>query len=131
MKHIIIIVSVFFCFILFSGNKKLYSANGEAIYKTGKNLKGELLLDKNASTIRFIKSCTACHGKNGTRMKGVSIKFIDLSNADILSVPYTDSLFFRFIDHDLKSDGTKANMGVIWRMSNADKNDLLDYLKSL
>jgi hypothetical protein len=38
---------------------------------------------------------------------------------------------YRFLDHDLKSDGTKADIGVIWKMNDQDKKDLLDYLKTL
>lgn len=64
-------------------------------------------------------------------MNGVSIKFSSLSDPDRMNNPYNDSLFFRFLDHDLKSDGTKANIGVIWKMNDKDKKDLLNYLKTL
>lgn len=64
-------------------------------------------------------------------MNYVSVKFSYLSNPDNFTVPYNDTLFFRFLDKDLKSDGTKANIGVIWKMSGQDKKDLLEYLKTL
>lgn len=64
-------------------------------------------------------------------MKGISIKFRDLSDPAKHTVPYTDSLFFRFLDDDLFSDGTKADIGVIWKISDKDKRDLLAYLKTL
>ena len=114
-----------------SCTNKVYPTGGETIYKTGRNLQGEKLLDKSASRIKIVNNCKTCHGKNGDAMKGLSIKFTYLSNPNRFSVPYTDALFFRFLDHDLKSDGTKANIGVIWKMSDQDKKDLLDYLKTL
>ncbi len=114
-----------------SCNKQKLLTNGETIYRTGRNLKGEKLLDKGNSRIKIANSCKTCHGKNGDKMNSVSIKFSHLSNPDNFSIPYTDSLFFRFLDHDLKSDGKKANIGVIWKMNDHDKKDLLDYLKTL
>ena len=116
---------------LVSCTNKVYQTSGETIYKTGRNKQGEKLLDKKVSRIKIVNSCKTCHGKNGEAMNGVSIKFSYLSNSNNFRVPYNDSLFFRFLDHDLKSDGTKANIGVIWKMSDQDKKDLLDYLKSL
>lgn len=121
----------FMILLLFSCSQQIFETNGETIYKTGKNLQGEKLLDTNASRIKLATNCKACHGKNGNRMNGVSIQFRYLSNPDNYSIPYTDSLFFRFLDHDLKSNGKKAGIGVIWKMNDADKKDLLDYLKTL
>jgi cytochrome c553 len=94
-------------------------------------MQGEALLDETNSRVTFINSCAGCHGKSGTRMVGVSIRYRDLSDPKQHAVPYTDSLFFRFLDDDLKSDGTKANIGVIWKLSEKDKQDLLAYLKTL
>ncbi|CAN5811400.1 hypothetical protein BH11BAC7_BH11BAC7_30190 [soil metagenome] len=124
---LLLIVSV----AIISCSKKLYETNGETIYKTGRNLQGNKLLDKSASRITILNSCKTCHGKNGDAMNKVSIKWSYLSNPQNFSVPYTDSLFYRFLDHDLKSDGTKANIGVIWEMSIQDKKDLLEYLTKL
>lgn len=118
-------------FILYSCGKQIYTSNGEMIYKTGKNIIGESLIDKETSSIKFFTKCISCHGKNGDRMRKKSIKFIDLSNPKYYAVPYNDTLFFRFLDKDLKSDGSLANIGVRWKMSEKDKNDLLEYLKSL
>lgn len=117
--------------LLISCSKQIFLTNGETIYKTGRNLNGEKLLDKSNSRITIVNSCKTCHGKNRDKMNSVSIQFSYLSNPNNFSVPYTDSLFYRFLDHDLKSDGTKANIGVIWKMNNKDKEDLLDYLKTL
>jgi hypothetical protein len=109
----------------------LNKSNGESIYTTGKNLQGEKMLDKSASRIKIVRSCKNCHGANGDKIKDASIKFSDLSDPSKHLIPYNDSLFFRFLDDDLFSDGTKANIGVIWKMSDEDKRDLLDYLKTL
>ncbi len=105
--------------------------NGETIYTTGKNLQGDKMLNRSASRIKIVRSCKNCHGKNGDGMKSVSIKFKDLSDPAKHSISYNDSLFFLFLDDDLLSDGTKANIGVIWKMSGKDKQDLLNYLKQL
>lgn len=131
MKNLKICFWSLVALILCSSGKTKYQTNGETIYRTGKNIKGEKLLDKSASRIKFVSSCKTCHGKQGDAMKHVSVKFSDLSDPRKLPVPYTDSLFFRFLDHDLKSDGTKADIGVIWKMNDQDKRDLLDYLKTL
>jgi len=118
-------------FAIFSCSKRTFSTNGETIYRTGKNQNGEMLFDKNASNIKFANSCVTCHGKNGDRMSNVSVRFSYLADPQNYTVPYNDTLFFRFIDHDLKSDGTKANIGVTWKMNDRDKKDLLAYLKTL
>jgi cytochrome c553 len=117
--------------LLSSCGKQAFPTNGETIYKTGRNLQGEKLLDKTASRIKIARSCKTCHGKNGDAMGSVSVKFKYLASTDNFSAPYTDSLFFRFLDHDLKSNGKKANIGVVWKMNDKDKKDLLDYLKTL
>jgi hypothetical protein len=131
MKTIITFLLLLLTILQFSCSKQIFFSNGESIYNIGKNLSGEKLLDKSNSRIKIVKSCKSCHGKNGDRMNSVSIKFTYLSNPDNFTIPYTDSLFYRFLEHDLKSDGTKANIGVIWKMNNKDKKDLLLYLKTL
>ncbi|MEO6548068.1 MAG: hypothetical protein ABIN94_08715 [Ferruginibacter sp.] len=131
MKFLKIFLTILFCIALISCSEKLYKTNGEKIYKTGKNLQGDKMINRSASRIPFVRSCVTCHGKNGNAMKRVSVQFSYLSNPNNFTHPYTDSLFFRFLDHDLKSDSTKANIGVIFKMSDNDKKDLLAYLKTL
>jgi cytochrome c553 len=106
-------------------------SNGETIYNTGKNLAGEKLLDSDASRIKIAKSCRSCHGPGGDAMRGVSIRYSDLSDPRRHEIPYNDSLLFRFLDDDLLSNGEKADIGVIWKMSDEDKRDLIAYLKTL
>lgn len=112
--------------------------NGESIFKYGKNIQGEYLQDlDNSEMSGMYHSCTKCHGEDGSgkpwRKRGPtgSIKFKDLSDANLHSVPYTEELLSRFIDKELKSDGTKAHTGVAWKMSEKDKKDLVEYLKTL
>lgn len=131
MKTTTICILVLSGILLISCSKHVFQTNGEAIYKTGRNSNGEKLLDRSNSRIKIVNNCKTCHGKNGDKMNSVSIKFSYLSNPNNFSVPYTDSLFFRFLDDDLKSDGTKANIGLIWKMNAKDKKDLLEYLKTL
>jgi cytochrome c553 len=132
MKHLLIAVALLVSAgVIISCSKKLYTNNGENIYRTGKNLQGEKLLDKKNSQITLFKSCAGCHGKSGERMKACNIKWSYLSDPGKMTVPYTEELFNRFLKKDLKSDGTPARTGVHWAMSQADKTDLLSYLKSL
>ncbi|MEQ1732226.1 MAG: c-type cytochrome [Bacteroidia bacterium] len=124
----VLVVSLFGC-------KKKYSSNGETIFRTGKNLLGTTLQDLDKSDKKMAHSCVSCHGSNGSgkgMMSGTgSIKYSDLINPKLHNVPYTDKLLIRFIDHELKSDSTIANTGVVWRMSTQDKIDLINYLKEL
>ena len=113
---------------LFACQRKSYPELGENIYRTGKNLSGKHLLDKHRSQIKFIKSCQGCHGGNGRRIPDCNIQWSQLAR---LPVPYTDSLFSRFLDEDLKSDGSSAKTGVHWEMTAAEKQALVAFLKTL
>ena len=130
MKFHLVIVS-WFWLVASSCNAPVYLTNGEMIYYTGENNRGETVLNRPASRIKIVSSCRNCHGKYGDAMKNARIGFSQLSNSSLYNPPYNDSLFFRFLDHDVKSDGTKANIGVIWNLSDSDKKDLLDFLKTL
>ena len=131
MKNFKAYIAGILTIMMLSCSKQVLTSNGEAIYRTGKNLQGEKLLDKTASRIKIVNSCKTCHGKNGDAMKNISVKFSYLSDPNNFSPAYNDSLFYRFLDEDLKSNGTKANIGVIWKMKEKDKKDLLAYLKTL
>ncbi|MFN0188841.1 MAG: hypothetical protein ACKVQV_09075, partial [Bacteroidia bacterium] len=131
MKGAPYFIIVLFSILTLSCSENNFLTNGESIYNKGKNLNGEKLLDKSNSRIIIVNSCRTCHGKNGDRMTSVSIKFSYLSNPDNFAIPYNDSLIFRFLDQDLRSNGTKANIGVIWKMTDKDKQDLLDYYKTV
>ena len=51
------IILIFVPAILASCSKVFYSTNGETIYRTGKNLNGEKLLNQSASRIKIVNSC--------------------------------------------------------------------------
>ncbi|MBS1493134.1 MAG: c-type cytochrome [Bacteroidetes bacterium] len=139
MIKILFLISAGFLTPLFHVNKSdVDLKNGETIFKTGKNLSGEVLQDMEKSEMSGMQhSCAHCHGESAEgkphRRMGPtgSIKFKDLSDANLHKVPYTDELFFRFLDKELKSDGSPASTGVVWKMSEKDRNDLLAYLKTL
>lgn len=130
MKTLLLLAALLFT-LLTACNRKTFATNGETIYRTGRNLKGEQLLDRAASSLTFVNACATCHGKHGDRINKASVRFRDLSDPAQFAVPYTDTLFYRFLDEDLKSNGRKANIGVIWKMSAEDKADLLEYLKGM
>ena len=109
----------------------IYPTNGETIYRTGKNKQGENLMNKEASKITIFKSCQSCHGKNGDRIGSCNIQYSALINPKEHDIPYTDALIMRFLDADLKNDGSKARTGVKWQMSEQDKKDVIAFLKTL
>jgi hypothetical protein len=116
---------------MWSCRKERNLTNGESIYRNGIDQFGTEVLDKGQSKITIFKSCQGCHGKDGDRMRSCTIRWSYLSNAENFKVPYNDTLFYRFIDEDLKSDGTPAQTGVHWNLSEKDKKDLLEFLKGL
>ncbi len=138
MKIGILALTGFLLTLLTLNNSDFDVKNGESIFNTGLNLKGEVVQDMDKSDMSgMVHSCSHCHGDMGegkpNRKMGPtgSIKFKDLSDAGLHSVPYTEDLLKRFLDEEIMSDGTKAKTGVIWKMSDKDKNDLIEYLKTL
>jgi hypothetical protein len=134
MKLIFTTVLLAFMVLGLSNCKKEYDTNGETIFRTGKNLSGTTLQDIKLSEMKMLHGCDNCHGSNGkgnSHHSTGSIAYNDLTNAKLHTIPYTDKLLERFIDHELKSDSTVAKTGVVWRMSAQDKADLIDFLKTL
>lgn len=119
------------CLIASSCSRSMYSSNGESIYKSGKNLSGKSLFDKQNSRLRIFKSCKGCHGSSGRNVRSSDVSWAYLSDSSMMQVPYTKELFFRFLDEDLKSDGTKAKTGVHFVLNDEEKADLIEYLKKL
>ena len=64
-------------------------------------------------------------------MKDCNIQWSHLSDATKMDMPYNESLFARFIDKDIKSDGSPAQTGVHWEMTANEKSDLIQFLKTL
>lgn len=130
MKKIYTFASLFLIAVcMIACSKVIYNTNGESIYNTGKTLEGKKLLDRKHSQITIFKSCRGCHGPSGARTS--NIKWSYLSNSEKIAVPYTEELFFRFLDKDIKSDGTPARTGVHWNMTLQEKKDMLEFLRTL
>jgi hypothetical protein len=112
---------------------KKTKSNGETIFRTGKNLKGEVVSYREIADVRQASGCENCHGRRGGNVinKDESIKYKDLSDPKLHNVPYNDSLLKRFLDLKLKSDGTTAKTPIITKMGQQDKEDLILFLKTL
>jgi hypothetical protein len=108
-------------------------SNGETIFRTGKNIRGEIVVFKMRGDLKLVTSCQDCHGRSGGNMinRKESIKFSDLSNPKLHAVPYNDSLIKRFLATKIKSDGIRADGAADTDMSDQDKNDLIQFLKML
>jgi hypothetical protein len=108
-------------------------SNGETIFRTGKNIKGETVAFTKRGEIEMATGCQECHGRRGGNIlnKDESIKYKDLSDPKLHKVPYNDSLIKRFLDKKLKSDGSPADSPAFTKMSDQDKNDLIQFLKLL
>lgn len=121
------------------GSQAVFPTNGETIFRTGRNQPGVVLQDLARSQMPMPHSCASCHGSDGagSAMGGMmrssvpSIRFRDLADPRLHRVPYTEELLMRFLDDEVKPDGTVANTGVAWRMSAQDKADLIAFLKTL
>ena len=121
------------------GSPAVFATNGETIFRTGRNLEGVIVQDVARSQMPMPHSCASCHGSAGTgSMMGAmmgsripSIRFRDLADPRLHRMPYTEELLTRFLDDEVKPDGSVANTGVAWRMSARDKADLITFLKTL
>lgn len=118
--------------------RAVFATNGETIVRTGRNQDGLVMQDLSRSAMPMAHACVSCHGPNGDGMSmsimgrsAPSIRFRDLIDAAQHPVPYTEELLKRFLDHEIKSDGTAARTGVAWKMSEQDKNNLIAFLKTL
>lgn len=113
--------------------------NGKSIFLSGYNLEGVALQNLQLSEKSgMVHGCAQCHGQDGKgKFRGGganqtgSIRYEDLTNPNLHAIPYTDALIRRFIDSETKSDGTHAQTGVVYVMSESDKSDLISYLKVL
>lgn len=118
--------------------RAVFATNGETIFRTGRNQEGIVMQDLSRSEMPMAHACVSCHGPNGEGMSmsmmgrsAPSIRFRDLSDPAQHRVPYTEALVKRFLDQEIKSDGTAARTGVAWKMSEQDKDDLIAFLKTL
>jgi hypothetical protein len=119
-------------FLFFTACKKERS-NGETIFRTGKNINGEIVVFRKSGENKIATACEDCHGRGGGNIlnKDESIKYKDLSNPKLRKISYNDSLIKRFLEEKLKSDGSPANSPAFTKMNEQDKNDLIQFLKAL
>jgi hypothetical protein len=137
LGKLIFMFGIYSCTLLsLAGCKKdTYKNNGESIFFTGKSIDGRILQVLEKSQMKMVHGCANCHGNNGSGSdmmnKNPSIKYKDLTNPKLHKPVYNDELLIRFIDHELKSDSSIANTGVVWKMTAKDKTDIINFLKTL
>jgi cytochrome c oxidase subunit 2 len=124
-----------------------YASNGETIYFTGFNDRGERIrfTDGLHWLYRHGGGCAACHGDDGRG--GVPVMMLTEIPPDIRyhhlieeeehgegeeHPPYTDELIKRAITEGLDPAGEPLDLTMPrWQMSERDLDDLLEFLKTL
>src|SRR2546428_8785662 len=91
--------------------------NGRTIFMPGRDGAGTVVQDMSKSQMQMLMGCADCHGSSGLgggTMMGVpvpSIRYRDLSDPAKHQPPYDEALVRRWLDEELKSDGTPGNTG--------------------
>jgi cytochrome c oxidase subunit 2 len=125
---------------------QVYVSNGETIYFTGRNDRGERIPFDGAPMWLSTHggSCATCHGADGrggapvmmgTEIPG-DIRYSHLTEEEHEEgeehPPYTDELIKRAITLGLNPAGDPLDPTMPrWRMSDRDLNDLIEFLKML
>jgi cytochrome c oxidase subunit 2 len=125
---------------------QVYVSNGETIYFTGRNDRGERIPFDGAPMWLSTHggSCATCHGADGrggapvmmgTEIPG-DIRYSHLTEEEHEEgeehPPYTDELIKRAITLGLNPAGEPLDPTMPrWRMSDRDLNDLIEFLKTL
>ncbi len=122
------------------GDKKTeFSSNGERIFFTGVNSKGESI--KNSHDMDGV-GCSMCHGSDaqGTRMMtdvpSLSWKYLTDPEGHVHPTgrrhpPFTESSFKSCVLAGIDPAGNELNsMMPTWQMSNEDLDNLIEYLKT-
>jgi cytochrome c oxidase subunit 2 len=125
---------------------QVYVSNGETIYFTGRNDRGERIPFDGAPMWLSTHggSCATCHGADGrggapvmmgTEIPG-DIRYSHLTEEEHEEgeehPPYTDELIKRAITLGLNPAGEPLDPTMPrWRMSDRDLNDLIEFLKML
>ena len=122
--------------------KSSYKSNGERIFLTGQNDKGETISNSMMPSGGHMgqmmrMGCANCHkasGKGGLlfpdgKTKSANITWERLQDHD---PPYTENSLKKAITKGIEPDGEKlSNFMPRWEMSQDDLDDLIKYLKSL
>ncbi len=126
-----------------------FSSNGQAIFYTGFNLKGEQIAISGGPRWLYMHggSCIECHGVDG-KGGGIpmmcseevpSITYHDLTEEEHEAhegeeehPPYTDETIKKAITEGIEPDGEEMDPCMPkWDMSDEDLNDVIEYLKTL
>jgi len=128
--------------------KSDFESNGEMIYYTGYNESGDLIEIKYGPRWLYVHggSCVSCHGTDGKGGFPVMMGFAipsDIRYATLTSEeheepgeeahpPYTDETIKRAIIEGIEPSGEPLDLTMPrWKMSDADADDVVEYLKTL
>ena len=120
-----------------------FKSNGERIYFTATSDSGDPIIASTGQMTMHsgMMRCAQCHGSDGKGGAGrmmmwsyeaPDIRYSSLTAGHDEEQPYTDDLIKRAITKGIDSDGMRLELPMpVWQMSEADFNDLLDFLKTL
>jgi mono/diheme cytochrome c family protein len=120
-----------------------FKSNGERIYFTATSDSGDPIIASTGQMAmhRGMLSCAACHGTDGKGGAGrmmmwsfeaPDIRYSTLTAGHDEEQPYTDDLIKRAIMKGIDSEGVRLELPMpVWQISEADLNDLVEFLKTL
>lgn len=120
-----------------------FKSNGERIYFTATSDSAQPIIASTGQMTmqRGMMSCAECHGPDGKggagRMMMWSFEAPDIRYSALIAghdeeQPYTEELIKRAITKGIDSDGSRLEPPMpVWQMSEADLNDLMEFLKTL
>lgn len=127
--------------------QRSYSSNGERIFFTGVNSRGERISYEGGFGMMMgmtRASCAQCHGSDGQGRRTMmfttpNITYRNLTDPEGMLEPdgerghtYSDDMIRRAITQGLDAEGEPLDSAMPrWRMNDQDLNDAIDYLKTL
>jgi len=120
-----------------------FKSNGERIYFTATSDSGNPIFASTGQMTMHdgMLSCAECHGTDGKGRAGrmmmwsfeaPDIRYSSLTAGHDEEQPYTNELIKRAITKGIDSDGMRLELPMpVWQMSEADLNDLLEFLRTL
>ena len=127
--------------------QRSYSSNGERIFFTGVNSRGERIASQGGFGMMMGMmrvSCADCHGGDGRGHRTMmftapNITYSNLTDPQGMLEPdgerghtYTDATIRGAITEGLDAEGEPLNSAMPrWRMGDRDLSDLIEYLKTL
>ena len=127
--------------------QRSYSSNGERIFFTGANSRGERIPREGGFGMMMGMmrvSCAQCHGSDGQGRRTMmfttpNITYRNLTDPEGMKEPdggrghtYTDDMIRRAITEGLDAEDEPLDSAMPrWRMDDQDLSDLIEYLKTL